>query len=79
MKKSSVRTVKDRTKARSWMVDNHIRQRDIQLSLGHQYPVQVSETMRGVRSNRAVLEYLLDKGCPGEYLALPLDILEVER
>lgn len=76
MKKQKATSDRDRTKARSWMVMNHLRQRDIQAALGHATSVQVSETLRGLRSDRAVLCYLLEQGCPRSYLALPADMEE---
>ncbi len=33
-----------------------------------------SKTIAGRRNNRAVLQWLLDNGCPAEYLALPEDM-----
>ena len=79
MKKSSKRKVKDRTAAKAWMVTNHIKQRDIQIAVGHSTSVQTSETLRGIRSSRDVLQYLLDKGCPSRYLALPKDMQEAKK
>ena len=36
----------------------------------------VSRTISGERNCRAVLSYLLKKGCPRKYLALPKDMQE---
>lgn len=66
----------DRRKVRSWMVLNKIRQTDIMEALGHKSVNQVHSTLHGFRNDRRVLQYLLDKGCPGEYLNLPIDMRE---
>lgn len=79
MRKRKAIKIKNRNAARAWMVTNHIRQRDIQIAVGHSTPVQTSETMRGIRSSREVLQYLLDKGCPARYLALPKDMQEAKK
>lgn len=79
MKKRKMKKAKDRTAAKAWMVTNHIRQRDIQIAVGHSTAVQTSETLRGIRSNKEVLQYLLDKGCPARYLALPKDMQEAKK
>lgn len=34
----------------------------------------VNKTILGERHNRKVLSYLLEKGCPKKYLALPKDM-----
>jgi len=34
----------------------------------------VANTLAGRQNNRRVLQYLKDKGCPVEYLALPTDM-----
>jgi len=36
----------------------------------------VSNTVAGRKHNRKVLQYLIDKGCPARYLALPEDMRE---
>ena len=64
----------DRRQARAWMVLNGIKGKDIQSALGMKYFTQVSETMNGSRNDRAVLQYLLDLGCPAAYLDLPHDM-----
>ena len=63
-----------RKQARAWMLLNDIRNMDIQESLQMNNHVLISDTMRGKRNHRQVLQYLLDKGCPAEYLALPKDM-----
>lgn len=63
-----------RRKAKAWMVDNEIRVVDIQRDLKMKNHNLVSDTMAGRRDHRRVLQYLLDKGCPSEYLALPDDM-----
>lgn len=65
-----------RLQAKSWMVTAQIRVVDIQRALGHRYHTQAVETLTGVRDHREVLRYLLEKGCPAEYLALPNDMKE---
>jgi hypothetical protein len=67
---------KDRRRAKAWMVMNKIRPRDIQVALGHKYHSPVGETLTGVRDNRQVLAWLLDKGCPADYLKLPKDMIK---
>ncbi len=64
----------DRRKARAWMIEQDMRLVDIQRALGHKYATQSIETLKGIRSHRAVLQYLLDQGCPAEHLALPADM-----
>ncbi|SHH34130.1 hypothetical protein [Desulfofustis glycolicus] len=65
---------RERIKAKAWMVLNRIRQVDIQKALDFTHDTQVTETLRGIRNNRAVLQYLLDAGCPADYLHLPEDM-----
>jgi hypothetical protein len=67
---------KRRSKARGWMAENGIRQRDIQRALRQRSLTQVSETMWGLRDDRRVLAHLLQIGCPARYLELPEDLLE---
>lgn len=64
----------DRKQARAWMVLNEIKVKDIQSALGMKYFTQVSETINGSRNDRAVLQYLLNVGCPAQYLNLPSDM-----
>lgn len=66
----------ERRKARAWMFENGIRVRDIQNKLGNKSITQASETLIGIRNDRRVLRYLLDRGCPKEYLNLPKDMKE---
>lgn len=74
-KKVAVSTKDVRKQAKAWMVLNDIRIVDIQAALNmHHTPI--SYTLSGSVSNRRVLDYLLKKGCPAEYLALPEDMLE---
>lgn len=66
---------KNRRKARAWMVLEGIRQVHIKKALQYKHDTQVNETLQGHRNDRRVLRYLLDKGCPPEYLALPPGML----
>ncbi len=61
----------DRKKARAWMFEHDIRLVDIQRAVGHRTCVQTAETLGGIRNNRAVLNHLINLGCPLEYLDLP--------
>lgn len=63
-----------RQKALLWMYERKLRQKEIRAALGHSSPAIVSETLTGKRDHRKVLRYLLDQGCPAEYLALPKDM-----
>ena len=54
-----------------WMVRNGIRPEDIRRELGYRDSKVVRATLYGEESNRKVLRWLLDKGCPAEMLALP--------
>lgn len=63
-----------RKQARAWMVLNNIRNTDIQKALRMNNHVTVANTMAGRKHNRRVLQYLMDNGCPSEYLALPKDM-----
>lgn len=68
---------KNRKEARRWLFDNDIRQVDIQRALEQKYDTQVHSTLHGDRSDRRVLQYLLDIGCPADYLDLPEDMKEM--
>lgn len=61
----------NRRLVRAWMVVEGIRPRDIQAALGQRSHAHAVETLTGVRSDRKVLTWLLDRGCPVEYLQLP--------
>jgi len=74
MERVSKRTI--RLQAKAWMVMEQMRIVDIQRALGHKQHVQAVETLTGVRDHRQVLRYLLEKGCPAKYLALPNDMKE---
>jgi len=63
-----------RIQARVWMLEKGIRSVDIQNALHMNNHNLVSDTLAGRRNNRRVLRYLLEQGCPSEYLALPKDI-----
>lgn len=62
-------TARDRRKqAKAWMVLNDIRNVDIKEALKLNHHTQIAETLSGKRNNRQVLQYLINKGCPAEYL-----------
>ena len=63
-----------RKQARAWMVMNDIRIVDIKEALAMKTHVPISFTLSGAKHNRRVLAYLLQRGCPEEYLALPKDM-----
>lgn len=63
-----------RKQAKAWMVLNDIRNVNIKEALNLKHHTQVVETLSGKRNNRLVLKYLLEKGCPPEYLDLPEDM-----
>lgn len=69
MKSKTVRI--DRRQARAWLVLKGIRLIDIQRAINFMHPTQISETLRGLRSDKRVLQYILDQGCPERYLKLP--------
>lgn len=72
MKNPSQKQIKkDRSQARAWMVINKIRPIDIKRALELKYQTQVGETLSGIRDDKRVLEYLIDRGCPEKYLELP--------
>lgn len=59
---------------RCWMHRRGMRQTDIAHALGLKATGQVSDTINGKRSDRRVLLWLADNGCPIKFLALPPDI-----
>ena len=65
-----------RKQARVWMLVNDIRGVDIQKALHLRSYSLVANTLGGRQSNRRVLQYLKDQGCPAEYLDLPADTKE---
>jgi len=60
---------------RVWMLRNGIKRLDIETATGMS-GTQTTLTIDGVRNCRKVLRYLLDKGCPAEFLDLPGDMRE---
>lgn len=68
----------DRRKARAWLVLKGIRLIDIQRAINFKHPTQIGETLRGIRSDKRVLQYILDQGCPERYLKLPDSIRRKE-
>lgn len=63
------------TEIKVWMLRNGLREHDIVQATGEEQ-TYVNKTLLGSRNNRVVLRYLLEKGCPAEYLALPKDMME---
>jgi hypothetical protein len=64
----------DRRQVRAWMIMEEIRQTDVQVALKQKSINQVHSTLQGFRNDRRVLQYLIDRGCPVEYLNLPVDM-----
>lgn len=56
-----------------WMIRRRINQYDIERHTGVGQS-NVSRTISGERNCRAVLEYLIEKGCPAKHLDLPEDM-----
>lgn len=56
-----------------WLTRNKLRQSDVVQATGEEQ-TYVNKTINGSRNNRVVLEYLLERGCPVKYLALPKDM-----
>jgi mannose/fructose/N-acetylgalactosamine-specific phosphotransferase system component IIB len=69
---SKLKTTKaTRKKTRVWMLTNDIRNVDIQNALEMKSHTQVANTLAGRENNRRVLQYLIKRGCPVEYLDIP--------
>ena len=71
MSKRAKTTRATRKQARVWMLTNDIRNVDIQNALEMKSHTQVANTLSGRENNRRVLQYLIERGCPVEYLDLP--------
>ncbi len=56
-----------------WMMRNGIQRKDIENETGLNGS-NVTRTINGERNCRAVLRYLLNKGCPVDILDLPADV-----
>ena len=56
-----------------WMLRNDLREADI-VRATDQEQTYVNKTLKGIRNNRVVLQYLREHGCPERYLALPADM-----
>jgi hypothetical protein len=54
-----------------WMKRNGITVAKIQKALGYRTHTGISNTLCGRENLKRVLRYLLDKGCPAEFLDLP--------
>ena len=63
------------TEIKVWMIRKGLRECDIVRETG-EGQTYVNKTLMGKKNNRRVLQYLLDKGCPAKYLALPKDMME---
>lgn len=59
-----------------WMLHNNIKCVDIQRAFGMRSMTQAWGTINGDRSDRRVLAWLLEHGCPARYLDLPGDMRE---
>lgn len=59
-----------------WMKRKRLTVVGIQHALNYANHGTVSNTLAGRKHIRKVLQYLLDKGCPAKYLALPEDMRE---
>jgi len=59
-----------------WMLHQGVRCADIQRALRMKSMTQVWGTINGDRSDRRVLAWLKDHGCPARFLALPPDMRE---
>ena len=71
MSKRAKTTRATRKQARVWMLTNDIRNVDIQNALVMRSHNLVADTLAGSRNNRRVLQYLIERGCPVEYLDIP--------
>ena len=58
---------------RRWLDEQGLNMSDVARNIGVA-PQVVSMTVRGTRNNRAVLQKLLDMGCPRQALSLPDDM-----
>lgn len=61
---------------RIWLLRKGITFTQIAKEVGLSDPL-VSLTISGHRNTRRVLQWLIDNGCPAEFLALPHDIQKV--
>lgn len=67
---------RNKVEIRRWMF-GRVRVKDIKKALKCHHSL-VSNTISGHEDNRRVLGYLLEKGCPAEWLALPADMQKKE-
>lgn len=58
-----------------WLKRKKIKQTQIATEVGKK-PVHVWETINGKRNDRAILAWLINKGCPVGLLDLPADMKE---
>jgi len=66
---------RNRLEIKIWMIRNRIKQKDVEKG-ARVTQSTVSKTLSGDINTRSVLRFLLDKGCPAEFLALPEDMRE---
>ena len=71
MNKRAKTTRPNRKQARVWMLTHDIRNVDIQNALQLKSHSLISSTLAGSRNNRRVLQYLIERGGPVEYLDIP--------
>ncbi|MDH5297648.1 MAG: hypothetical protein OEV91_01360 [Desulfobulbaceae bacterium] len=57
-----------------WMREREITATAIASGLGHKTHAVVSNTIAGRKNNRGVLQWLIDNGCPVEFMDLPADM-----
>lgn len=68
--------MRNTVKIKIWMLRRGIKCADIQRALRQKSMTQAWGTINGDRSDRRVLAWLLNHGCPADYLALPQDMRE---
>ncbi len=66
--------MRNRIEIEVWMKRNGLSVGKIQLALEYKTHTGISNTLSGREHLRRVLQYLMDKGCPVEYLDLPADM-----
>lgn len=70
-----MKTKRNVKKLKIWMIENDLRVKDIVEQTGEER-TYVTKTINGQKHNRVVLQYLINKGFPKRYLALPDDMKE---
>lgn len=69
---------RDAWRIREYLANRGLNMTSVAASLGVSLTL-VRETIYEDRNNRRVLRYLMDLGCPEEYLGLPYDMLEARQ